>query len=528
MSIKGLLIEKLQETFGRYVSGISPENLTVELLNGVIRQENLELRREALDGLKLPITVLSGRVGSLLVKVPWAHLSTQPVEVEIDTVELLAATNYELESEEAGSLAGRVKGAIADKLRRVHDADLDRQTAEVFGDTYMQRLGLKIVENMHVSVTNLHLRFEDEERGCGKAVAAGVCMSELSIRTTDAEGNAASAHAEEGARHKQLKMDGLEVYWRYPPPETLLLHKIRAGVDVHDAFVSLGKEWEAEEQAALNSLDTPSVLVLDGSDDPVPVSLRAAAARIFEGDLGPATALQVCASVNDGEPVSMRLEDLLDMDEVGAEAMQSPPGRPARKSSSSFSLLNQAGAAREAVVQEVAESMLERLREDQEAREALLTLYHRQARGCLLSRASLQVQVTVDKAPQPKFSVTGDFDALHLRIERRQLNDIFRLSQEFVELEEHCAALRAYSRIDGAGALCFLPSAADGRTPRSPAPAEGLCEEQVAEFEEAFRLLGDAPTGKDVPFSEGELARERGGQAALRAVLQSLALEERL
>ena len=50
MSIKGLLIEKLQETFGRYVSGISPENLTVELLNGVIRQENLELRREALDG----------------------------------------------------------------------------------------------------------------------------------------------------------------------------------------------------------------------------------------------------------------------------------------------------------------------------------------------------------------------------------------------------------------------------------------------------------------------------------------------
>ena len=207
MSIKGLLIEKLQETFGRYVSGISPENLTVELLNGVIRQENLELRREALDGLKLPITVLSGRVGSLLVKVPWAHLSTQPVEVEIDTVELLATTNYALESEELGSLAGRVKSAIADKLKRVHEADLDRQTAEVFGDTYMQRLGLKIVENMHVSVTNLHLRFEDEERGCGKAVAAGVCMTELSIRTTDAEGNAASAHAEEGARHKQLKMD---------------------------------------------------------------------------------------------------------------------------------------------------------------------------------------------------------------------------------------------------------------------------------------------------------------------------------
>ena len=56
MSIKGLLIEKLQETFGRYVSGISPENLTVELLNGVIRQENLELRREALvRGAPLPL-----------------------------------------------------------------------------------------------------------------------------------------------------------------------------------------------------------------------------------------------------------------------------------------------------------------------------------------------------------------------------------------------------------------------------------------------------------------------------------------
>jgi hypothetical protein len=56
--------------------------------------------------------VTSGTVRRVAITVPWHRLSSEPVVVEIDTVELLAATNYDLGHEALGELEQRIRGAI--------------------------------------------------------------------------------------------------------------------------------------------------------------------------------------------------------------------------------------------------------------------------------------------------------------------------------------------------------------------------------------------------------------------------------
>ena len=94
MSLKGMLVEKLQTAFGDYVEGITADNLKMQVMAGLIEQRDLRLRPEALDGLALPITVKAGYLGLFSVKVPWAHLSSEAVIVTIENLYLLAVPNH--------------------------------------------------------------------------------------------------------------------------------------------------------------------------------------------------------------------------------------------------------------------------------------------------------------------------------------------------------------------------------------------------------------------------------------------------
>ena len=184
-SAKALVLAKLQQVFGKYVDGITPENLRVQLLAGTLTHHNLSLKEEALADLRLPIAVRAGRLGRFVVKVPWRHLASQPVVVEIDTVELLAATNHELHERPDPELSERIKAAIRQKLARLENAEISRQgRAEMGSDSYLDRLGRRILENLRVQVTGVHLRFEDLRSS--PPVAIGMTLGELSVVSTDA------------------------------------------------------------------------------------------------------------------------------------------------------------------------------------------------------------------------------------------------------------------------------------------------------------------------------------------------------
>ena len=80
----------LSRYLGDYVTGFSKDNLKFSLSSGNAVLENLQLKREALDQLDLPITVKGGFLGKLTLNIPWKQLKSKPATVKIEKVFILA------------------------------------------------------------------------------------------------------------------------------------------------------------------------------------------------------------------------------------------------------------------------------------------------------------------------------------------------------------------------------------------------------------------------------------------------------
>ncbi|KOM33389.1 hypothetical protein LR48_Vigan01g294500 [Vigna angularis] len=84
------VLHLLRRYLGEYVHGLSTEALRISVWKGDVVLKDLKLKAEALNALKLPVTVKAGFVGTITLKVPWKSLGKEPVIVLIDRVFVLA------------------------------------------------------------------------------------------------------------------------------------------------------------------------------------------------------------------------------------------------------------------------------------------------------------------------------------------------------------------------------------------------------------------------------------------------------
>jgi vacuolar protein sorting-associated protein 13A/C len=98
--LEGLVASLLNRFLGMYIRNFDPKQLNVGIWSGDVKLRDLELRREALDQLKLPINVVEGHLGQLTLKIPWSNLRGQPVQVYIEDVFVLAAPKEDAEWDE--------------------------------------------------------------------------------------------------------------------------------------------------------------------------------------------------------------------------------------------------------------------------------------------------------------------------------------------------------------------------------------------------------------------------------------------
>ncbi|KAJ6350717.1 hypothetical protein OIU78_006785 [Salix suchowensis] len=84
------VLHLLRRYLGEYVHGLSVEALRISVWKGDVVLKDLNLKADALNSLKLPVTVKAGFVGTITLKVPWKSLGKEPVVVLIDRVFILA------------------------------------------------------------------------------------------------------------------------------------------------------------------------------------------------------------------------------------------------------------------------------------------------------------------------------------------------------------------------------------------------------------------------------------------------------
>ncbi|KAL7618287.1 hypothetical protein Lser_V15G01600 [Lactuca serriola] len=187
------VLHLLRRYLGEYVHGLSSEALRISVWKGDVVLKDLKLKAEALNSLKLPVTVKAGFVGTITLKVPWKGLGKEPVIVLIDRVFILAhpaSDGRSLTAEEREKIfeskLQQIEEAETATLDAISKAKLGNAPA---GNSWLGSLIGTIIGNLKISIGNVHVRYEDPISNPGHPFAVGFTLAKLAAFTVDEKGN---------------------------------------------------------------------------------------------------------------------------------------------------------------------------------------------------------------------------------------------------------------------------------------------------------------------------------------------------
>lgn len=215
--LEGLVAGLLNRFLGMYVKNFDPTQLKVGIWSGDVKLRNLQLRREALDQLKLPINVVEGHLGELTLVIPWSNLRGAPVKVFIEDVYLLASpkeeAEYDEDEEERRRQRLKMEKLDSAELLKERNREGMSQDEQKKNQSFTQSLVTKVVDNLQVTVKNIHIRYEDSISAPGHPFALGLVLEEFSAVSTDGQWKPTFIQDSNKTTHKLATLGSLAVYW---------------------------------------------------------------------------------------------------------------------------------------------------------------------------------------------------------------------------------------------------------------------------------------------------------------------------
>ena len=207
----------LNRFLGAYVHGLDAKQLNVGIWSGSVRLTNLELRRSALDQLKLPINVVEGHLGLLVLEIPLSNLRGKPVKINIEDVFLLAApkeeAGYDEEEEKRRAQALKMEKLENAELLKDRSSEGLSQEEQQKNQSFMESFTTAVVDNLQVTVKNIHIRYEDSIAAPGHPFALGLTLKEFSAVSTDGDWKPTFIQSSSGTTHKLTTLSSLAFYW---------------------------------------------------------------------------------------------------------------------------------------------------------------------------------------------------------------------------------------------------------------------------------------------------------------------------
>ncbi|KAL9249938.1 Intermembrane lipid transfer protein VPS13-like protein [Drosera capensis] len=212
-----LVLHLLRRYLGEYVHGLSAEALRISVWKGDVILKDLKLKAEALNSLKLPVTVKAGFIGNITLKVPWKSLGKEPVIVLIDRVFILAypvPDGRTLKEEDMERLfkakLHEIEEAEAATLEAMSRSKLGNPPS---GNSWLGSLVATVIGNLKITISNVHIRYEDPMSNPGRPFACGLTLAKLAAVTMDDQGNETfdTSGALDRLR-KSLQLERLAVY----------------------------------------------------------------------------------------------------------------------------------------------------------------------------------------------------------------------------------------------------------------------------------------------------------------------------
>ncbi|EUC45840.1 hypothetical protein COCMIDRAFT_4977 [Bipolaris oryzae ATCC 44560] len=215
--LEGLVSTLLNRFLGMYVQNFDPKQLNVGIWSGDVKLRDLELRREALDQLRLPLNVIEGHLGSLTLSIPWSNLRGKPLKVNIEDVFLLAApkedADYDADEEERRAHAVKMEKLDSAELLKERNTEGMSVEEQQKNQSFTASLITAIVDNVQVTVKNIHIRYEDSIADPGHPFALGLTLADFSAISTDENWKPTFIQGTSASTHKLATLGSLAVYW---------------------------------------------------------------------------------------------------------------------------------------------------------------------------------------------------------------------------------------------------------------------------------------------------------------------------
>ncbi|KAF5370222.1 hypothetical protein D9615_010080 [Tricholomella constricta] len=226
-----------------YVENLDLNQVNYGIGQGQLTLRNLRLKKGALDKFRLPVDVLQGHLGKLSLSLHWLNLGNQPVEILVEDVYLLVVpssqTNHDPEEDE-----NRAQAAKAERLENAELLHM-RGQAESSGES-VQAQGLwesliaKVINNLQITVKNIHIRYEDSMSVPGHPFAAGITLAGFTAVSVDEEWEPAFIESTAGAIHKLANLQSLALYFDTDAPSMAGLTPVDAKKKFYD-MISLAQ-----------------------------------------------------------------------------------------------------------------------------------------------------------------------------------------------------------------------------------------------------------------------------------------------
>ncbi|KAJ1653989.1 Vacuolar protein sorting-associated protein 13 [Dispira simplex] len=212
---EAIVANLLNKFLGDYVANLETDQLKIGIWHGDVKLNNLQLRKEALDKFNLPIDVHEGYIGELVLKIPWSNLKGEPVRVLLKNIFVLAGPKRlaEYDPEEDEQRRQRRKQDKLETLEMLSTKPKPEAENDAKQTSFTMQLVTKIVDNLQISIHNIHIRYEDDLSNPEHLFAAGITLSELSAMSTDEFWRVRFIEQPMQSVFKLLRMGHLAVYF---------------------------------------------------------------------------------------------------------------------------------------------------------------------------------------------------------------------------------------------------------------------------------------------------------------------------
>lgn len=214
---ESLVANLLNRFLGSFIENFDPKQLNIGIWSGDVKLKNLRLKKESLDKFKLPVDVKFGHLGELTILIPWSNLKSKPVKITIEDVYVLAspiiAQEFDLEEEERRQL--QIKKEKLEGLKAIESAAA--QNRELSSDlnsneSFTESLVTKIVDNLQVTIKNIHVRYEDDSVLTENSYSVGFTLTELSAVSSNDLWIPSFISITQAFTHKLLTLKNLSCY----------------------------------------------------------------------------------------------------------------------------------------------------------------------------------------------------------------------------------------------------------------------------------------------------------------------------